>query len=88
VTKQPAEPETPLLFISHRHSDARIASVLKNWIENRALGNIAVFQSSSVGAAPRIGANLNSQLLDNLALAQSVVLVYTTSDQNWSYCMW
>ena len=78
----------PMLFISHRHSDVKIANEIREWVETWSMGTIEVFQSSSAGTAPKIGASLNEELLRNLNDAQSLVLVYTASDQDWSYCMW
>lgn len=87
--KEPVEKsQRPLLFVSHRHSDAKLASVVKNWAETWSMGKVEVFQSSATGTASRIGANLNEQLMKHLKQAQSVALIYTAGDQNWSYCMW
>ena len=83
------EVEKPLLFISHKHDDARIASVLESFVRVRSGGRVEVHQSSSAAArGPRIGRNLNQELLDALWRAGAVVLLYTSSDQDWEYCMW
>jgi hypothetical protein len=79
----------PLLFISHRHADSRIADVVREFIRSRSGGAVQVFQSSSAAAVgPRIGGNLNEQLVNALWGANIVILVYTTEDQDWAYCMW
>src|SRR5205823_12987071 len=47
------------------------------------------FQSSSALAdGPTIGENLNQELISNLWRSNVVILVYTTEDQDWAYCMW
>lgn len=78
----------PLLFISHRHTDNRLANVFREWVETWGRNDVEVFQSSAFGAAPQIGANLSDELLAKLYEAQAVVLVYTARDEDWSYCMW
>ena len=78
----------PLLFISHRHADRQIADVLRRFLSSRSLGKISVFQSSSVGHTLEIGKNINQQLMEKLDKANPIVLLYTTTDQDWSYCMW
>ena len=37
--------ERPLLFISHKHTDKRIADILSNFISTYSGGRVAVFQS-------------------------------------------
>lgn len=86
--EESAQSKAPLLFVSHRHTDVRVANVLKDWIASQARGEVEVFQSSAVGTGPTIGRNLNSELLEKLDVAEVVILLYTAEDQNWSYCMW
>ena len=79
----------PLLFISHRHADKPIADVLRRFVKDRSGGRIDVFQSSSAEAAnPRIGRELQTELKKHLWAAGVVVLVYTSPEEDWSYCMW
>jgi hypothetical protein len=79
----------PLLFISHRHADQPIADALRKFITDRSGGRIAVFQSSSAqGENPRVGRELQKELKESLWKAGVVVLVYTSADEDWSYCMW
>lgn len=79
----------PLFFISHKQCDAKIASVIASFVRTRSGGRVEVFQSSAAMAAgPRIGRNLNQELLSALWRASTVALVYTSSDQDWGYCMW
>ena len=92
---QPAEviplraTEKPVLFISHRHEDHAIADVLRKFIETRTGGSVAVFQSSSPEAdGPRQGKNITEELRRALWHASVLVLIYTTRDRDWSYCMW
>jgi hypothetical protein len=77
------------VFISHKHRDKSIADVISHFLRGQSLGQVEIFQSSSSSAkAPEIGKNLNQELKQNLRRASVVILVYTTSDQDWSYCMW
>jgi hypothetical protein len=79
----------PLLFISHRHGDRAIADVVRRFVTDRSGGRIAVFQSSSAQAeSPRIGRELQRELKEHLWAAGVVILVFTSSDEDWSYCMW
>jgi hypothetical protein len=81
--------DKPVLFISHRHDDRPIADVLRRFIEARTSGRVRVFQSSSPGAkGPKQGENLTAELRRALWHASVVVLIYSTRDQDWSYCMW
>jgi hypothetical protein len=79
----------PVLFISHRHADQPIADVLRKFVTDRSGGRIAVFQSSSAQAEnPRVGRELQKELKEHLWAAGVVVLVYTSPEEDWSYCMW
>lgn len=79
----------PLLFISHRHADQAIAEVLRKFVTDRSGGRIEVYQSSSAYAdGPQVGRELHRQLKERLWAAGVVVLVYTSPDEDWSYCMW
>lgn len=78
-----------LLFISHKHSDRQIAEVLGRFVEERSAGRIKVHLSSSPDfQGPRFGRALNAQLREALWQTELLILVYTSSDQDWSYCMW
>jgi hypothetical protein len=79
----------PSLFISHRHADQAIAEILRKFVSNRSGGRIEVFQSSSAYAeGPRVGRELQKELKERLWAAGVVVLVYTSPEEDWSYCMW
>jgi hypothetical protein len=79
----------PLIFISHKHSDSEIATVVAKFIRDRSLGSVDVFLSSSwTFEGPRYGAGLNSELMNALWNSDALILVYTSSDQDWPYCMW
>jgi hypothetical protein len=86
---RPAGPTKPLLFISHRHVDRPIADILRKFVTDRSGGRVAVFQSSSAEAEnPRVGRELQKELKERLWAAGVVVLVYTSQEEDWSYCMW
>lgn len=81
--------DRPVLFISHRHDDRAIADAIRRFIEARTGGRVTVFQSSSPGAkGPKQGENLTEELRHALWHSSVLVLIYTTRDQDWSYCMW
>lgn len=77
----------PLLFISHKHENYRIADVLREWIEASTGGTVEVFQSSSDQAAgPRAGFDLRQELKTALWNAGAFVMIYTYPHLDWSYC--
>lgn len=79
--------QRPVLFISHRHADYQLADMLRGFIEQRA-AEVEIFQSSYEGGGPSIGKLLSEDLGQRLSAAEVVLLLYTTPDENWSYCMW
>ena len=88
-TPQLVESTRPLLFISHRHADRPIADALRKFVTDRSGGRIAVFQSSSAEAEnARVGRELQKELKEHLWAAGIVILVYTSPEEDWSYCMW
>jgi len=81
----------PTLFISHKHSgrDPRIAKVLASFCEERTNAAIKIHLSSNPAfEGPRFGKDLNAQLRRALWDTDVLILIYTASDQDWSYCMW
>jgi len=83
------EQDRPLRFISHRHADRAIADVVREFVTERSGGSVAVFQSSSSEAqAPKIGQNLNRELVKALWKSDLLLLIYTGEDRGWDYCMW
>lgn len=81
--------DNPLLFISHKHVDKKIADVISSFFTMHSGGGVDVFQSSSPWAdAPRFGRNLNKQLRETLWHTSIFILIYTAADHDWAYCMW
>jgi hypothetical protein len=81
--------EKPLLFISHKHSDSDIATAIAEVIKRRTLGAVRIFQSSNWRFdGPRYGGGLDAQLRQKLWEADALILIYTSEDQNWQYCMY
>ena len=79
----------PSLFISHKHSDSRIAKALAEFLEEKSSARIKLHLSSSPNfEGPRFGASLNEQLRLALWHTDVLILVYTAADQDWAYCMW
>lgn len=79
----------PLVFISHKHSDSAIATAIAKFLRDKSLGAVDVFLSSDwTFHGPRLGAGLNDELRQTLWNSDALLLVYTSADQDWSYCMW
>ncbi len=78
----------PLVFISHKHKDDDLAKVLYGFLSERCLGRIEIFCSSMAEAAPAPGGSLNTEIGSKLAEAGVLLLVYTTHDEDWSFCMY
>ena len=79
----------PTLFISHKHSDREIAKAVATFVEDKTGNDVKVFLSSSPEfEGPKFGENLNAQLRQALWKTDVLLLVYTTSEDDWSYCMW
>src|SRR5262245_18447066 len=79
----------PLIFISHKHADSAIASVISSFLREKTLGKIDVFQSSDNRFQwPKFGDNINEELRKTLWNADALILVYTSADNDWSYCMY
>jgi hypothetical protein len=52
-------------------------------------GRVAVYQSSSPWADnPQAGRNLNRELKEALWKTSVFIMVYTSPEQDWNYCMW
>jgi hypothetical protein len=83
------ERSQPLLFISHRHADREIADVIRDFITFRSGGDVVVYQTSSSDAqAPKIGRSVNRELRRALWKSEVLVLIYTSQERDWDYCMW
>ena len=79
---------TRQVFISHRHADREIANVIKECLLDWGLPQESIFQSSDAKHGPQIGDPLEKALKEALHKANLVLLTYTFSDRDWSYCMW
>ena len=77
------------MFISHRHTDKRIAEAIATFIKRTTANQVVVFDSSSSSfESPRMGKNVNTELKEALARSDVVLLVYTAAGEDWQYCMW
>jgi hypothetical protein len=89
MSANPQSSEKPLLFISHKHSDKKIADVIRSFVSLYSGGRVEVFQtSSSEGKTATPGAVVKKELIKNLTRANVVILVYTAANENWNFCMW
>jgi hypothetical protein len=83
----PAKP--PLLFISHKHSDWRIARELSQFLKKTTANQLRIHLSSgSDDEAPEPGRILSQQLRNKLWESEALILVYTDSEKDWGYCLW
>ncbi len=74
----------PLLFISHKHTDSKIADIIRTFITMSTSGYVDVYQSSTAWAqGPQVGRSLNKQLRETLWKASILILLYTEQDQDW-----
>jgi hypothetical protein len=78
--------QNPKIFISHRFADRPIADVVNDTLTRWGFDNI--YQAGAPGAGPRIGQPLSDELREELEEVDLVILVYTFSDEDWSWCMW
>lgn len=77
------------IFVSHKHADKAIAKVVSSFIKKATSNQVGIHNSSDPDfEGPRIGKSLNDQLKQALAQSDVVLLVYTSEDQDWQYCMW
>lgn len=81
--------EKPLIFISHKTTDSKIATVIAKFIRDRTSNAVDVFLSSNwTFEGPRFGPGLNQELKAKLWVTDVLIFVYTSADQDWSYCLW
>ena len=82
-------PRQPSIFISHKHADQKIAREIRKFLNRWSLGKFPIFESSDpLAQGPRLGHVLTSELKMALWNTGVVFLIYTSQDQDWSYCMW
>jgi len=80
---------SPLVFISHKHADKIIADVVAKFIISTAPQPIRVYLSSNpTFEGPRIGQQINRELVKALCETDVLILIYTSEDKDWSWCMW
>jgi hypothetical protein len=81
--------EQPLLFISHKHVDYELAKVLSDFIDNYTAAQLRIHSSSDPDfLGPSAGRVITQELCRTLWETQALILLYTSADQNWSYCLW
>jgi hypothetical protein len=78
--------QKPRIFISHRFDDKPIADVIRRNLARWGFDDI--YQAGAPGAGPRVGDSLTDELRDVLEDVDLVILVYTFTDEDWSWCMW
>lgn len=77
----------PNVFISHRHQDAKLAASIRQMLQTFGLSAAQISSSSGPGSvAP--GAELSDHLINALRETDTFILLFTSADEDWSYCMW
>ncbi len=76
------------IFISHRHDDSKIASVVSRHLQEWGVSGDDIFQSSDPKRGLTFGNSIKEELQDRLKEVNLLILVYTYSDEDWSNCMW
>lgn len=81
--------EQPLVFVSHKHVDSGIAKAIGDFVRRSSAGSVRVYMSSSPEfQGPRLDTELNRELRHALVDASVFILVYTSPDAGWDWCMW
>ena len=80
--------ETPQIFISHRHEDAKIADVVTRHLKDWNINEGDIFQSSDPRHGVTSGEKVNDALNSILENINLLILIYTFKEGNWSYPMW
>ena len=78
--------QKPRIFISHRFDDKPIADVIRRNLARWGFDDI--YQAGAPGSGPRVGDSLTDELREVLEDVDLVILVYTFTDEDWSWCMW
>jgi hypothetical protein len=81
--------DKPLLFISHKHVDHEVATALADFIKDHTGAQVRIHVSSNPDyQGPAAGRVINQALRETLWQTEALILVYTSADQDWSYCLW
>lgn len=88
MSKQNSSEQPSTIFISHRHRDRRIADIFRKAFTEWGDGEINIFQSSYAGTAPGVGDKLGDAIRQAAAAASVLLLIYTVTDDDWTWCMY
>lgn len=80
----------PIFYISCKQADLKIAAVMRDFIATRSNNEIEIIQPRGASSADgvRLGKVLSDEIKQALWAAGVMLLIYTTADQDWSWCMW
>lgn len=79
----------PIVFISHKHVDHALAKTLADFLCEEARYTIDIHNSSAPGyLQPETGSRLTEKLRDVLWRTHVLILLYTSAEHDWSWCMW
>lgn len=81
--------EYPIVFLSHKHVDKKIAQILADFLNDESRNAIDIHNSSSDGYLhPETGDRLTDALRNILWKTHVLILIYTSPEHDWSWCMW
>lgn len=80
--------DTLHVFVSHRTPDSPIADELRNTLELWGIPERCIFRSTHPSTSLESGEKIKDGLMDKLKDTDLFILIYTSPDQDWSYCMW
>ena len=75
------------IFLSHRHDDKEVADIIRKHLNKWGFDN-KIFQSSSPGHGVVPGGQIKEDIKEALRQVKLLILVYTQTDEDWSYCIW
>ena len=79
----------PLIFISHKHSDLKIADALSTWLTQVSANGLDVFQSSNgLRHTPGMGRTLTDEIKSAAFQASVMFVIYTEPEDDWDWVMY
>lgn len=82
------EDHIPTIFISHNFDDKTIAAKLARELSNLSEKLEFVVAGNSEHRTLQIGSNIAVELANWLHKSEVVLLLYSSEDKDWTYCLW
>ena len=74
------------IFISHRHDDAELASVVKGALLRLSIPQSSIFMSSDAKTGVKPGSKIDEKIWKRIRNTDLFLFIYTLPEENWSYC--